>query len=47
MLREFSYLGEEKAREIVITDHQLIAAMGEPISPVPSNLFGPQIENSV
>ena len=47
MLREFSYLGEEKAREIVITNPNLIADMCETIRPVPHNLFAPKIENSV
>ncbi len=47
MLKEFSYLGEEKAREIVITNHNLIADMCENIRPVPHNLFAPKIENSV
>ena len=46
MLREFSYLGEEKAREIVITNPNLIADMCETIRPVPHNLFAPTIENS-
>ena len=47
MLREFSYLGEEKAREIVITNPNLIADMCETLRPVPHNLFAPKIENSV
>ena len=47
MLKEFSYLGEEKAREIVITNPNLIADMCETIRPVPHNLFAPKIENSV
>ena len=47
MLKEFSYLGEEKAREIVITNPNLIADMCENIRPVPHNLFAPKIENSV
>ena len=47
MLEEFSYLGEEKAREIVITNPNLIADMCETIRPVPHNLFAPKIENSV
>ncbi len=46
MLNEFSYLGEEKAREIVITNPNLIADMCETIRPVPHNLFAPTIENS-
>ena len=47
MLKEFSYLGEDKAREIVITNPNLIADMCETIRPVPHNLFAPKIENSV
>ena len=54
MLEEFSYLGEEKAREIVITNPNLIADMCEGgtlkeknMRPVPHNLFAPSIENSV
>ena len=47
MLEEFSYLGEEKAREIVITNTNLIADMCETVRPVPHNLFAPTIENSV
>ena len=50
MLEEFSYLGEEKAREIVITNPNRIADMcedGKNMRPVPHNLFAPKIENSV
>ncbi len=47
MLREFSYLGEEKAREVVITNPNRIADMVETLRPVPHNLFAPKIENSV
>ncbi len=47
MLREFSYLGEEKAREVVITNPNRIADMCETLRPVPHNLFAPKIENSV
>ena len=47
MLREFAYLGEEKAREIVVTNPNLIADMCETLRPVPHNLFAPKIENSV
>ena len=47
MLEEFSYLGEEKAREIVCTNPNLIADMCENVRPVPHNLFAPSIENSV
>jgi len=47
MLKEFSYLGEEKAYEVVVTNPNLIADMCETIRPVPHNLFAPKIENSV
>ncbi len=47
MLKEFSYLGEEKAYEVVVTNPNMIADMCETIRPVPHNLFAPKIENSV
>jgi len=47
MLREFAYLGAEKAFEIVVTNPNLIADMCETMRPVPHNLFAPKIENSV
>jgi len=47
MLREFSYLGEEKAYEVVVTNPNMIADMVETLRPVPHNLFAPKIENSV
>ncbi len=47
MLREFAYLGEEKAYEVVVTNPNLIADMCENLRPVPHNLFAPKIENSV
>ena len=47
MLEEFSYLGEEKAREVVITNPNYITDMCDTIRPVPHNLFAPKIENSV
>ena len=47
MLKEFSYLGEEKAFEAVVTNTNLIADMCETLRPVPHNLFAPKIENSV
>ena len=47
MLEEFSYLGAEKAYEVVVTNPNLIADMCETIRPVPHNLFAPKIENSV
>ena len=47
MLEEFSYLGAEKAYEIVVTNTNLIADMCETIRPVPHNLFPPAIDRSV
>ena len=47
MLAEFSYLGEEKAYEVVVTNPNRIADMVESLRPVPKNLFAPKIENSV
>ena len=46
MLREFNYLGPEKAYELVVTNPNLIADMCDTIRPVPRNLFAPTIENS-
>ena len=47
MLKEFSYLGEDRAYELVVTNPNKIADMCETIRPVPHNLFAPKIENSV
>ncbi len=47
MLQEFSYLGEEKAYEVVVSNPNMIADMCESLRPVPKNLFAPKIENSV
>ncbi len=47
MLREFAYLGEEKAYEVVVTNPNYIADMCDTVRPVPHNLFAPKIENSV
>lgn len=46
MLEEFSYLGEEKARETVIRAPGAIADMIEDIRPVPAGKFPPAIENA-
>ncbi len=47
MLEEFSYLGAEKAYEVVVTNTNRIADMCETLRPVPHKLFAPKIENSV
>ena len=47
MLKEFSYLGQEKAYELVVENANKIADMCETLRPVPHNLFAPKIENSV
>lgn len=46
MLMEFSYLGEELAREIVIEAPQAIAAQMEEMKPFPDELFTPIIEGA-
>ena len=46
MLAEFSYLGEETAKEVVITNPNKIADMIEVIRPFPDGVFQPYIEGS-
>ncbi|MBQ9543922.1 MAG: PolC-type DNA polymerase III [Clostridia bacterium] len=46
MLAEFSYLGEETAKELVVTNTNLIADMTEVISPIPDGKYPPFIPGS-
>jgi len=46
MLEEFSYLGEETARRVVIHDPQAIANRCERLDPLPKGLFTPKLEDS-
>ena len=46
MLAEFAYLGEETAKEVVITNTRAIADEIEPIELLPKELFPPKIEHS-
>ena len=46
LLSEFSYLGEDKCREAVVTNTRAIADMCDEIELLPKQLFAPKIENS-
>lgn len=46
MLAEFSYLGTDRAFEVVVTNTNKIAALCDEIQPVPDGTYPPSVENS-
>ena len=46
MLKEFAYLGNETAYEVVVKNTNMIADWCEPIKPLPKGLFAPKLEDS-
>ena len=46
MLKEFSYLGSEEAKEVVITNPNKIASMCEIVKPIPDETYPPKMEGA-
>ncbi|MBC1603679.1 PolC-type DNA polymerase III [Listeria rocourtiae] len=46
MLAEFAFLGEEKAKEIVVTNSNLIADWMDDLKPIKDDLYTPKIEGA-
>lgn len=46
MLKEFSYLGEKEAEEVVIENTNKISDMTEKVQPIPSGFFPPHLDNA-
>ncbi|MDR1013159.1 MAG: PolC-type DNA polymerase III, partial [Lactobacillales bacterium] len=46
MLKEFSFLGKEKAKEVVVTNANKVADWFEIVTPIKKELYTPKLENS-